>query len=112
MTKKKRMMLYFGVAVLAVILIFLFANEVYAADVSGAIEETWKAAALEIKEVTNQVIFPVVDMILVIVLFVKLAVSYFDYKKHGEFDFMPLAILFFGLMFALTAPLYIWQILE
>ncbi len=80
MTKKKRMMLYFGIAVLAVILIFLFANEVYAADVSGAIEETWKAA-LEIKEVTNQVIFPVVDMILVIVLFVKLIVSYFDYKN-------------------------------
>ncbi|WP_418441924.1 DUF3852 family protein [Anaerotignum lactatifermentans] len=33
------------------------------------------------------------------------------HKKHGEFDFAPVAILFFGLVFALTAPLYIWDII-
>ena len=33
------------------------------------------------------------------------------HKKHGEFDFAPIAILFFGLVFAITAPSYIWNIL-
>ena len=76
-----------------------------------AIESTWKTAATQIKTVTNNVIFPVVDCVLAILLFVKLAMAYFDYKKHGEFDFAPVAILFFGLVFAITAPTYIWNIL-
>ncbi|MFI3174752.1 MAG: DUF3852 domain-containing protein, partial [Bacillota bacterium] len=79
--------------------------------VSAAIEATWDSALSQIKEVTNNVIFPVITCILAILLFVKLSVSYFEYKKHGEFDFMPIAVLFFGLIFALTAPLYVWNIL-
>jgi len=82
-----------------------------AGQVSTAIESTWKTAATQIKTVTNNVIFPVVDCVLAILLFVKLAMCYFDYKKHGEFEFTPVAILFFGLVFAITAPAYIWNIL-
>ncbi len=82
-----------------------------AGQVSTAIESTWKTAAAQIKNVTNNVIFPVVDCVLAILLFVKLAMSYFEYRKHGEFEFTPVAILFFGLVFALTAPTYIWSIL-
>lgn len=89
----------------------IFAAPAYANTTSGnvstAIEETWKAA----KTVTNNVIFPVVDCVLAILLFIKLAMSYFEYRKHGEFEFTPVAILFFGLVFALTAPMYIWNIL-
>ena len=51
------------------------------------------------------------DCVLVIMLFVKLALLYFDYKKHGEVEFMPAAILFFGLLFSLTAPLYVWTVI-
>ena len=96
------------------ILVFsvMFSEPVMATDVATAIEETWKSALTQIQEVTNNVIFPVVDCILVIMLFIKLSTSYFDYKKHGEFDFMPIAVLFFGLVFSLTAPLYIWDILS
>lgn len=61
--------------------------------------------------IQQKLIFPVVDCVLAILLFVKLAMAYFDYKKHGEFDFAPVAILFFGLVFAITAPTYIWNIL-
>ena len=97
---------------LCLLIAMIFASPVFAAgEVAGAIEETWKAAAGQIKTVTNNVIFPVVDCVLAILLFVKLAMSYFEYKKHGEFEFTGPAILFFGLIFSLTAPLYVWKIL-
>ncbi len=93
----------------------LFTTQAFAApnagNVSTAIESTWKSAAAQIKTVTNNVIFPIVDCVLVIMLFVKLALLYFDYKKHGEVEFMPAAILFFGLLFSLTAPLYVWTVI-
>ncbi len=36
---------------------------------------------------------------------------YFEYKKHGQFEFTPAAILFACLIFILTAPLYVWSII-
>lgn len=50
-------------------------------------------------------------MILAILFFVKLGTAYFDYRKHGQFEFAAPAILFACLIFTLTAPLYIWTIL-
>ena len=82
-----------------------------AGDVAGAVENTWKDAQEQIKQVVNNVIFPVVDMILAIMFFVKLGTAYFDYCKHGQFEFVAPAILFACLVFTLTAPLYIWDIL-
>ena len=106
----------FFIAVVTMAVIMIFSPPVLAVldlgQVSSAIESTWKTATGQIKTVTNNVIFPVVDCVLAILLFVKLAICYFDYKKHGEFDFAPVAILFFGLVFAITAPSYIWNILE
>lgn len=95
-----------------IIMIFalVFTLAVQAASVSAAIESTWKDAAGQIKDVTNKVVFPIIDAVLAILLFVKLATSYFEYKKHGQFEFTAAAILFFGLIFSLTAPLYIWSI--
>lgn len=111
--EKKKSRLPFAAAWLAAML--LFATQAFAApnagNVSTAIESTWKSAAAQIKTVTNNVIFPIVDCVLVIMLFVKLALLYFDYKKHGEVEFMPAAILFFGLLFSLTAPLYVWTVI-
>ena len=37
--------------------------------------------------------------------------AYFDYRKHGQFEWTAPAILFACLVFTLTAPLYIWTIL-
>ena len=111
--KKKKSRRPFAAAWLAAML--LFTTQAFAApnagNVSTAIESTWKSAAAQIKTVTNNVIFPIVDCVLVIMLFVKLALLYFDYKKHGEVEFMPAAILFFGLLFSLTAPLYVWTVI-
>lgn len=80
-------------------------------DVSGVIEQTWTSAAQQIKTVVNSVVFPALDMILVVLLFVKIASAYMDYRKHGQMEWAPIAILFAGLIFSLTAPTYIWTIL-
>lgn len=80
-------------------------------DVAGAVEQTWTTAKEQIKRVVNNVIFPVVDMILAILFFVKLGTAYFDYRKHGQFEFTAPCILFACLVFTLTAPLYIWKII-
>ena len=73
------------------------ATTVYAAgDVSTAITSTWNAAKAQIKTVVNNV--------------VKIGTAYFDYRKHGQFEFTAPAILFACLIFTLTAPLYIWGI--
>ena len=100
------------VAIMAVIA-STFVMPVFAAsgNVSGAIEGTWNAAQSQIKDIVNNVVFPVIDMILAVLLFVKIATSYMEYRKHGQFDFTAPAILFACLLFSLTAPSYIWSIL-
>ena len=82
-----------------------------AGDVAGAIENTWNTAKTQVVTVVNNVVFPVVDMILAILFFVKVGTAYFEYRKHGQFEFAAPAILFACLIFTLTAPLYIWSIL-
>ena len=80
-------------------------------DLAGAIEQTWDEVKGQIKQVVNNVVFPVVDMILAVIFFVKIGTAYFEYRKHGQFEFTAPAILFACLVFTLTAPLYIWSIL-
>ena len=80
-------------------------------DVAGAIEETWNDASSQIKTVVNKVVFPAIDLILAVFFFAKLGTAYFDYRKHGQFEWAAPAILFACLVFTLTAPAYIWKIL-
>ncbi len=109
---KKKVMKTLPFLVLAVgILTFSAVPVLAAGDVAGAIESTWTAAQAQIKTVVNNVVFPVVDMILAILFFVKVGTSYFEYRKHGQFEFAAPCILFACLLFTLTAPLYIWSIL-
>ena len=107
---KKRMLAVFLVVtmLLSMIPVTAFA----AGDVAGAIEQTWNTAKGQVQTVVNNVVFPVVDMILAILFFVKLGTAYFDYRKHGQFEFAAPAILFACLIFTLTAPLYICTILQ
>lgn len=80
-------------------------------DVAGAVENTWNAAKTQVQTVVNNVVFPVIDMILAVLFFVKVGTSYFEYRKHGQFEFAAPCILFACLIFTLTAPLYIWNII-
>jgi hypothetical protein len=111
MKKKKKLLYLFCVTL---VLISIFCMTAYAAptgDVAGAIESTWKDASAQIKTVVNKVVFPAIDLILAVFFFAKLGMAYFDYRKHGMFEWTAPAILFACLIFTLTAPLYIWQIL-
>ena len=100
------------IAVVTVILSVFTVTAFAAGDVAGAIKSTWTAAQGQIKDVVNNVVFPAVDLILAVLFFVKLGTAYFDYRKHGQFEFTAPAILFACLLFTLTAPLYIWTILS
>lgn len=81
-----------------------------AGDVAGAVESTWTTARAQVVSVVDNVVFPVIDVILAVLLFVKIATLYMDYRKHGQIEWAPAAIIFGCLIFTLTAPLYIWSI--
>ena len=110
---KKRLARMITLCCLMMVLVCTMAMPAFATsgNVSGAITDTWNAAQTQIKDIVNNVVFPVIDMILAVLLFVKIATAYMDYRKHGQFDFTAPAILFACLLFSLTAPSYIWNIL-
>ena len=98
----------------AMVLTLLCAVPAFAAgtgDVSGAVESTWTAASGQLKTIVNNVVFPALDAILAVFFFVKVGTAYFDYRKHGQFEWAPPAILLACLIFTLTAPTYIWGII-
>ena len=79
-------------------------------DVASAVESTWTTASTQIKTVVDNVVFPVIDMVLAIAFFVKLGTAYFDYRKSGQFECCLLYTSPSPLVFTLTAPTYIWGI--
>ena len=81
-------------------------------DVAGAVTSTWGAAKSQITSVVNNVVFPCLDVILAILLFVKIGSAYLDYRKHGQIEWTPVDIIIGCLIFTLTAPLYIWSIVS
>ncbi len=83
-----------------------------AGDVAGAVEGTWNQAKGQIKTVTNNVIFPVIDVVLAILLFVNIGLMYMEYRKRGQIEWTPIAVIFGCLLFSLTAPAYIWNIVN
>ena len=44
-------------------------------DVAGAIEQTWDSAKGQIKQVVNNVVFPVIDLVLAVCFFAKVATA-------------------------------------
>lgn len=114
MIKKMKKKKYMTAVIMVFVVSIMFGMSVCASgsgDVAGAIEGTWKDASAQIKTVVNKVVFPAIDLILAVFFFGKLGTSYFDYRKHGQFEWAAPAILFACLVFTLTAPTYIWTIL-
>ena len=110
--KRKTMRTLLCVAVIALMMTAMSVTAFAATgDVAGAVENTWNAAKSQVQTVVNNVVFPVIDMILAVLFFVKVGTSYFEYRKHGQFEFVAPCILFACLIFTLTAPLYIWTII-
>lgn len=110
--KRKTMRTLLCVAVVALIMTTMSVTAFAATgDVAGAVENTWNAAKSQVQTVVNNVVFPVIDMVLAVLFFVKVGTSFFEYRKHGQFEFAAPCILFACLIFTLTAPLYIWTII-
>ena len=110
--KRKTMRTLLCVAVVALMMTAMSVTAFAASgDVAGAVENTWNAAKSQVQTVVNNVVFPVIDMILAVLFFVKVGTSYFEHRKHGQFEFAAPCILFACLIFTLTAPLYIWSII-
>ena len=83
-TKKKVIvLLVMELFMVAMMSVTAFAAE---GDVAGAVEDTWIAARGQIKSVVNKVIFPVIDLVLAVLFFIKVATAYLDYRKHGQFE--------------------------
>lgn len=103
----------FAILVLVSVLLFAMSITAFATsgDVAGAVQSTWDAAKVQIKSVVNNVVFPVIDLVLAVCFFAKMGLVYMDYRKHGQIEWTPPAILFATLIFSLTAPLYIWDII-
>ena len=87
MKTKKLTRILTMVAVLVLVVTTMAMPAFAAGNVSGAIENTWNAAQGQVKDIVNNVVFPVIDMILAILFFVKIATTYMDYRKHGQFEF-------------------------
>lgn len=112
MFKTKQIKCIFLIITIA-LLIGMMSIAVFAAsgDVAGAVQSTWNSAKVQVKSVVNNVVFPVIDLVLAVCFFAKVALMYMDYRKHGQIEWTGPAILFATLLFALTAPLYIWDII-
>lgn len=106
--KKGIRVLLLALAVAALCVIPAFASS--AGNVADAVEQTWTDAVGQIKTVVNTVVFPALTMVLCVAFFVKVAMTYFEYRKHGQFEWTGAAILFVCLIFVLLAPNYIWNI--
>lgn len=110
---KKKIFKTISTAIVTVIVISAMSLCAFAdGNVAGAIEGTWKSASGQIKQVVNNVVFPIIDLILAVFFFAKLGLAYFDYRKSGHFEWAAPAILFACLVFTLTAPMYIWTIIN
>ncbi len=109
--KKHLRPLLLALVMVTVLTVPAFATSGGTGNVAGVVESTWKDAAGQIKTVVNSVVFPALDMILVIAFFGKSALAYFDYKKHGQFEWTGPVILFACLILSLIAPTYIWTII-
>jgi len=108
--KRKKIIL---AAVIIAAIMLMLATTAFAdnGDVAGAVENTWNSAKIQIKQVVNNVVFPVIDLVLAVLFFAKVGLAYMDYRKHGQFEFTAPAILFATLIFTLSAPMFIWSII-
>lgn len=70
--KRKTMRTLLCVAVVALMMTTMSVTAFAATgDVAGAVENTWNAAKSQVQTVVNNVVFPVIDMILAVLFFVK-----------------------------------------
>lgn len=78
MKKKTTKIIFMAIIMVAAMSVMSISAFADGGNVAGAIEGTWKSASGQIKQVVNNVVFPIIDVILAVFFFAKLALSYFD----------------------------------
>ena len=99
--KKSIRILLLALVVAALCVVPAFASS--AGNVADAVEQTWTDAAGQIKTVVNTVVFPALTMVLGVAFFVKVAMTYFEYRKHGQIEWTGLILLFAGILHVLPS---------
>ena len=56
----------------------------------GRLREPGRRHPNRLKTVVDHVVFPAIDLILAVFFFGKLGTAYFDYRKHGQFEWAAL----------------------
>ena len=78
MKKKTTRIIFMAIIMIAAMSVMSISAFAEGGNVAGAIEGTWKSASGQIKQVVNNVVFPIIDVILAVFFFAKLSMSYFD----------------------------------
>ena len=79
MKHKKLLFILATIAVLSLLIGAFCVTAAAAPDsLASAIEGTWTAAKEQIKRVVNNVVFPALDLILAVLFFVKVGMTYSD----------------------------------
>jgi len=82
----KRKKLLWGLLATCLLATLFCTPALAAGSVADAVEQTWGDASEQIRAVVDSVVFPALSMVLAIAFFVKLALTYFEYRKHGQFE--------------------------
>ena len=83
-------------------------------DVAGTVQSAFATYVKpQIMKAVNGVVMPIIDAILSVIFIVFIVMAGVNYKKHsgGDFEWHVPAILFAGLVVALTAPLWMWKMI-
>ena len=78
MKKKTTKIIFMVILIIAAMSVMSISAFADGGNVAGGIEGTWKSASGQIKQVVNNVVFPIIDVILAVFFFAKLSMSYFD----------------------------------
>ena len=78
MKKKTTKIIFMAIIMVTAMSVMSISAFAEGGNVAGAIDGTWKSASGQIKQVVNNVVFPIIDVILAVFFFAKLSMSYFD----------------------------------
>ena len=106
--KKGIRVLLLVLAVATLCVIPAFASS--AGNVADAGGQTWTDSDDEIKSGVHTGVFPAVTRVIGVAVVLKVAMTYFEYREHGQFEGTGAGILFVCRIFVLLAPNYIWNI--
>lgn len=79
--------------------------------VSGTLTSIWGDIKGEVKTIANNIVFPACDVILAVLVIVFAVKAAINYRKGQDVELTGVIICVIILIFTLTAPLYIWNVL-